>query len=80
MFLMHSPLSAGECLVTCPADVLSIERANTREPTAELSDSRSETHPELGPAAATRCHSLLLAGTAILGVDLHEWLFLLVTA
>jgi hypothetical protein len=34
----------------------------------------------LGPVGATRCHSLLLAGQAILGADLHAWLFLLVTA
>src|SRR5215211_4531217 len=41
---------------------LSDEREEAREPTAELSDSRSETHPELGPDGATRCHSLPLAG------------------
>ena len=40
----------------------------------------AETHPEFRPAGATRCQSLLLAGQAILGADLHEWLFLLVTA
>jgi hypothetical protein len=39
----------------------------------------AETHPEFRPAGATRCQSLLLAGPAILGADLHEWLFLLVT-
>jgi hypothetical protein len=39
-----------------------------------------ETHPEFGPAAGGPCHSMLLAGQAILGADLHEWLFLLVTA
>jgi hypothetical protein len=51
-----------------------------REALVSLSDFRSRTHPEFGPADATRCHSLLLAGQAILQPDLHEWLFLLVTA
>jgi hypothetical protein len=51
-----------------------------REALVSLSDSRSRTHPEFGPADATPCHSLLLAGHDILGDDLHEWLFLLVTA
>jgi len=59
---------------------LSDEREEAREPTAELSDSRSEAHPEFDPDGATRCHSMLLAGRAILDFDLHEWLFLLVTA
>jgi hypothetical protein len=45
-----------------------------------LSDFGSRTHPESDPAGATRCQSLLLAGDAILVADLHEWLFLLVTA
>jgi hypothetical protein len=58
---------------------LSDEREEAREPTAELSNSRSETHPEFDPHDATRCHSMLLAGRAILDFDLHEWLFLLVT-
>ena len=58
---------------------LSDEHEEAREPTAELSDSRSETHPEFDPDGATPCHSMLLAGQPILGVDLHEWLFLLVT-
>jgi hypothetical protein len=48
----------------------------SREMPADLSDSRSRTHPESGPTDANRCHSLLLAGQAILGPDLHEWLFL----
>jgi hypothetical protein len=51
-----------------------------REALINLSDSRPETHPEFDPADAKRCHSLLLAGQPILGADLHEWLFLLVTA
>jgi GNAT superfamily N-acetyltransferase len=51
-----------------------------REVAVGLSDFRSRTHPEFGPAGASRCHSLPLAGQAILGSDLREWLFLLVTA
>src|SRR4029453_4090534 len=35
-------------------------------------------HPEFRPAGATRCHSVLLAGAAILEADLRESLFLLV--
>ena len=53
---------------------------HARETAAELTDSGPKTHPEFRPAGATRCQSLLLAGDAILGPDLHEWLFLLVTA
>jgi hypothetical protein len=51
-----------------------------RETAAGLTDSRPEAPAELRSAGATRCHSLLLVGRAILGADLHEWLFLLVTA
>jgi hypothetical protein len=51
-----------------------------REALVSLTDFRSRTHPEFDPADATRCQSLLLAGRAILQPDLHEWLFLLVTA
>jgi hypothetical protein len=51
-----------------------------REALVSLSDSRSGTHLEFDPVDATPCHSLLLAGHDILGDDLHEWLFLLVTA
>jgi hypothetical protein len=51
-----------------------------REALFSLSDFRSRTHPESDPADANRCHSLLLAGQTTLGPDLHEWLFLLVTA
>jgi hypothetical protein len=54
--------------------------ALTGEVPVNLSDFQSRTHPEFNPADATRCHSLLPAGAAILGADLHEWLFLLVTA
>ena len=61
-------------------DVEAVPTAILREDLVSLSDFRSRTHPEFRPADATRCHSLLLAGRAILGADLHEWLFLLVTA
>jgi hypothetical protein len=51
-----------------------------REALVSLSDFRSRIHPESDPVGANRCHSLPLAGHAILGPDLHEWLFLLTTA
>jgi hypothetical protein len=53
--------------------------ARARETAAGLTDSQPKTDPEFRPAGATRCQSLLRAGRAILGADLHEWLFLLVT-
>ena len=56
------------------------ERAILREELVNLSDFRSRTHPEFRAAGATRCHSLPIAGQAILATDLREWLFLLVTA
>ena len=63
-----------------PTHLVSSPFARARETAAGLTDSRPKTHPEFRPAGATRCHSLPLAGHAILGSDLHEWLFLLVTA
>jgi hypothetical protein len=54
--------------------------ASARETAAGLADSRPRTQPDFRPAGATRCHSLLLAGLAILDPDLQEWPFLLVTA
>jgi hypothetical protein len=77
--------------LSLPAPTRSVAQAGTqaasqfrtailREDLVSLSDFRSRTHPESDPANATPCHSLLLAGQAILGADLHEWLFLLVTA
>jgi hypothetical protein len=60
-----------------PADT---ERQLLREELVSLSDFRSGTHAEFGPVGATPCHSMLLAGRAILEPDLHEWLFLPVTA
>jgi hypothetical protein len=56
------------------------KRHSSREALVSLSDFRSRTHPEFDPVGVTCCHSLLLAGQAILGADLHEWLFLLVVA
>ena len=50
-----------------------------REAPVSLSNFRFRTHPESSPAGATRSYSLLLVGQDILGADLHEWLFLLVT-
>jgi hypothetical protein len=66
-----------------PSEIIALTRlvaARTRETAARLTDSRPKTHPEFRPADASRCHSLPLAGQAIVGADLHEWLSLLVTA
>jgi hypothetical protein len=44
-----------------------------------LSDSRLGTHQHLPPADATCCQSLLLDPNAMIRIDLHKRLFLLVT-
>src|SRR5215216_5344957 len=54
--------------------------AQARKAAAGLTDSRPKTYAEFCPAGGIRCQSLLLAGAAIVAADLHEWLFLLVTA
>jgi hypothetical protein len=43
-----------------------------------LSDFRPETHQHLASAGASCCQSLLLDPDAMIGIDLHKWLFLLV--
>jgi hypothetical protein len=50
-----------------------------REERACLSGSRLETHQHRSPAGASCCYSLLLDPDAMIGIDLHKWLFLLVT-
>jgi hypothetical protein len=50
-----------------------------RETPGNLSGSGSETHQHFHPAGASCCQSLLLDPDATIGIDLHEWLFLLVT-
>jgi hypothetical protein len=50
-----------------------------RETPGNLSGSGSETHQHLPPAGATCCQSLLLDPNAIIRIDLHRWLFLLVS-
>jgi hypothetical protein len=50
-----------------------------RETPGNLSGSGSETHQDFSPADATCCQSLLLDPNAIIGIDLHKRLFLLVT-
>jgi CheY-like chemotaxis protein len=72
----------GRALPSAPAPLGEQQACSgsAREPAAGLTDSRPKTHPEFRPAGATRCQSLPLAGRAILEPDLHEWLFLLVTA
>jgi hypothetical protein len=56
-----------------------LSMAVLREALDSLSGFRFRSHTEFGPVSATPCQSLLIAGRAILGSDLHEWLFLLVT-
>jgi hypothetical protein len=50
-----------------------------RETPGNLSGSGSETHQQFPPADASCCHSMLLDPNAMVGVDLHKRLFLLVT-
>jgi hypothetical protein len=50
-----------------------------RETPGNLSDSGSETHQDFSPADVNRCYSLLLDPDAMIGIDLHKRLFLLVT-
>jgi hypothetical protein len=50
-----------------------------RETPGNLSGSGSETHQHLSPTGANCCHSLLLDQNAMVGIDLHNRLFLLVT-
>jgi hypothetical protein len=50
-----------------------------RETPGNLSGSESETHQHCSPAGANCCQSLLLDPHAMIGIDLHKWLFLLVT-
>jgi len=71
--------AVGE-LVIGQLQVGDLSTAILREALVSLSGFRFRTHTEFGPVGATPCYSLLLAGQAILGADLREWLFLLVTA
>jgi hypothetical protein len=50
-----------------------------RETPGNLSGSGSDTHQHLYPTGASCCYSLLLDPDATIGIDLHKWLFLLVT-
>jgi hypothetical protein len=56
-----------------------LRSANPRDERARLSGSHLETHQHRVPAGASCCHSLLLDPHATIGIDLHKWLFLLVT-
>jgi hypothetical protein len=53
--------------------------ASTRDAPVNLSDFHLRTHQHRTPARAHCCHSLLLDPDATIGIDLHKWLFLLVT-
>jgi hypothetical protein len=50
-----------------------------RETPGNLPGSESETHQHFSPTDANCCYSLLLDPHARIGIDLHKWLFLLVT-
>jgi hypothetical protein len=49
-----------------------------RETPGNLSGSGSETHQHFSPTGANCCQSLLLDPDAMISIDLHKWLFLLV--
>jgi hypothetical protein len=53
--------------------------AATRDEPVYLSGSPPQTHQHFSPADANCCHSLLLDPDAMIGIDLHERLFLLVS-
>jgi hypothetical protein len=54
-------------------------RLYPRDEPVNLSDSRLEVHQHWSPADATCCQSLPVDPDAMIGIDLHKWLFLLVT-
>jgi hypothetical protein len=56
----------------------SCDTIQLRETPGNLSGSGSETHQHFHPADATCCQSLLLDPDAMIGIDLHKRLFLLV--
>jgi hypothetical protein len=56
-----------------------LRSANPRDERARLSGSRPDTHQHRVPAGATCCPSLLLDPYSMMTIDLHKWLFLLVT-
>jgi hypothetical protein len=53
--------------------------ASARDDPVHLSDFRLEPHQHWSPADANCCQSVLLDPDATIGIDLHKWLFLLVT-
>jgi len=55
------------------------DKIQLRETPGNLSGSGSETHQHWSPTGANCCHSLLLDPDATIGIDLHKWLFLLVS-
>jgi hypothetical protein len=52
--------------------------ATTRDEPVNLSDSCPKTHQHFSPADASCCQSLPLDPDAMIGIDLHKRLFLLV--
>jgi hypothetical protein len=62
-----------------PSSCRSCGTIQSRETPGNLSGSGSETHQHFSPAGASCCYSLLLDPDDTIGIDLHKWLFLLVT-
>jgi meiotically up-regulated gene 157 (Mug157) protein len=55
------------------------ETIQLRDTSGNLSGSGSETHQHFSPADANCCYSLLLDPNAMIVIDLHKRLFLLVS-
>jgi hypothetical protein len=55
------------------------DQIQLRETPGNLSGSASETHQHFSPADANCCYSLLLDPDAMISIDLHKRLFLLVS-
>jgi hypothetical protein len=68
-------------LIDCAKSVwaLGAAHASTRDKPVNLTDFRPETHQHCSPADANCYQSLLLDPDAMIGIDLHKRLFLLVT-
>jgi hypothetical protein len=74
-----SQRSSLPCPVNDAVNVLPCATVSTRDEPVNLSDSCPDTHQHCSPADANCCQSLLLDPNAMIGMDLHKRLFLLVT-
>jgi hypothetical protein len=72
----YRPSSSADCAKSVSGAL--VLYASTRDEPVHLSDSRPETHQHSSPADANCCHSLLLDPDAMIRIDLHKRLFLLV--